>query len=561
MHPTLGPRGKLLLLTALSFLVTGSLTGAVAILALGFVLLCALMSAYLAFFPTAILLRNRMVELSWWIPPGDLPGGALTRNRPFHLHVALRNHGRRALHVKDVRLSVSRGLDIAELSPCEIAAGHQVELKAQGRSLRSAYQVIHGARVFLADALGLFTASAYFPNPIAVRVFPQAGVPAAGSAVSQSVSAAFDRTGPHVRNQRGMTGDLREIREHMPGDAMKYVEWKATARKKKLMVKEFQTEVVLTHQILLDIGGSMRTGALTSKLDLGIELAASLCKSAIQGGDRIGLLTYDSRVFSEVKTGDGQNHYLRVLDRLIETQSVVDEDLTDITGGELAALLARYLAFQEAIEVGIPHAPPPNDPLWNAIIAGPRGDLYDIERLAAAVRELLRGNTVKSATGAWSPPAIGRDTREVFRDLRLFCQIRGIELPHRKDHARRLFGLEDALRRASSGARTDVTVIISDLFAEGGERTRLERALSSARHRGERIAWVMPEEERAPIADAHVPSVAARSAFAREAMERKAEFARKLLGLGVRFFSYQASDSLPALVARVRGRHGGRRAA
>ena len=99
MIPRLATRGKLVLGTALLFLVVGALHGAPPLVALAGVVLAVLLALYLAFYPTAILLRRKKIELSWWVPPGDQPGGALAVDRPFQLHLAFRNHGSRKLRI------------------------------------------------------------------------------------------------------------------------------------------------------------------------------------------------------------------------------------------------------------------------------------------------------------------------------------------------------------------------------------------------------------------------------------------------------------------------------
>ncbi len=74
-----------------------------------------LLALYLAFYPTAILLRRKKIELSWWVPPGDQPGGALGADRPFQLHLAFRNHGSApAADPVDATSSPRSGLELDE---------------------------------------------------------------------------------------------------------------------------------------------------------------------------------------------------------------------------------------------------------------------------------------------------------------------------------------------------------------------------------------------------------------------------------------------------------------
>ena len=86
--------------------------------------------------------------------------------------------------------------------------------------------------------------------------------------------------------------------------------------------------------------------------------SATAIASAWSGSTRAPLV--------ELKPDTGHHHYLQIVDRLLDTRSVVDADLTDVTAGELVALVARYLAHQEAIDVRVKIAPPLDDPRWTS---------------------------------------------------------------------------------------------------------------------------------------------------------------------------------------------------
>jgi len=499
--PSLATRGKLILATGCSFVLIGAIHAAAPLVALGALLISSMLTAYLWFFPTAILLRRRKIELSWWVPPGDQPGGALAVARPFDLHVALRNHGLRRLRVLQLNIFASSALDVPGHLEAVVAPGKQVELKAETTARAAGYYVLHGAVIVFGDVLGLFDVRAYFPNPIAIKVFPrQAGLRGGARTMRPRGGALQERAGLHQIRRRGLSGELREIREHAHGDPFKFIAWKATARRQKLMVRDLESEVVVTYQLLVDIADSMRHGAPGStKLDYAIETAAALARTTLDGGDRAGLVTYDSRVYSQLKPADGYHHYLKLIDRLLETHNVVDEDLTDLTNGELVAAVAKYLAHQEAVDVRLRRAPELNDPAWEKIHAGPTGELYDVGALSTVVSTLLKsygsaGQKSIAPAWWWARVHIGAGSDPQMARLRLFCRLRGIELPYRGQHEAgvRSAGLADALSAINTGARTDVAVVISDL---DGLVTRPELALKQLglmRRSGQRAVFVAP---------------------------------------------------------------------
>jgi uncharacterized protein (DUF58 family) len=493
MIPRLAARGKLVLGTALLFLVVGSLHGAPPLVALAGSILTVLLALYLMFYPTAILLRRKKIELSWWVPPGDQPGGALAVDRPFQLHLAFRNHGSRRLRILSSNILAASGLGIDDHPSATVSKGQQVEVTATVRALAAGYHVLHGAALTFGDALGLFDIEAFFPNPIAVKVFPRSmGLRAAS--VRAVSGALHEQVGLHRVRRRGLSGELRELREHSHGDPFKFIAWKATAKRQQLMVRDLENEIVTTHVILADVGAGMRQGPLgRSPMDWACDTTAALAKAAIGNSDRIGLVAFDTRPMVELAPDTGHRHYLQIIDRMLDMRSVVDADLTDVTAGELVALVARYLAHQEAIDVRIKIAPPLDDQRWMQIQAGPDGQLYDVAATGRLCKRLIESMLGREGQKKMKPPHVVEDDAQL-RPLRQFCRLRGIELPYRTtwEHGKRAAGFAAAVERAVANGRPDVVVLLSDLAGFGEDETKLKRALARLRKSAGAVIAIAP---------------------------------------------------------------------
>lgn len=499
MIPNLARRGTLILVAGLLFVVAGAVHTSAVTIALGGVVISGLMTAYLGFFPTAILLRRKKIELSWWIPAGELPGGAVSVDHPFPLHIAFRNHGHRALRVLGADIVAGEGLNPPGDLEARVPGGRAVEVAGPVVPLAAGYHVLHGARLRFGDMLGLFEVRAYFPNHLAVKVFPRR---LSGRAAKMSTSgrALHEQVGLHRQRRRGHSGDLREIREHAHGDPFKFIAWKASARRGRLMVRDVETEVVSTQHILVDMAGSMRAGSAgRTKLDYAIDLAAALAQAASLAGDRAGLTTFDGRVYDDLAPSSGHHHILRMTDRLIDTRTVVDEDLTAVTNGELVATVARYLAHQEGVDVRLRYAPALDDPAWERIHAGPNGELYDMRALGTILESLLKvaGQSKRTPHGApdswWRQIKLSTDSDPQLAQLRLFCRLRGIELPYRSsmEVGRRSQGLSEALD-AASRVRADILWLISDLRGLTDRPGTALRSLDRICRRGTRVVVVAP---------------------------------------------------------------------
>jgi hypothetical protein len=373
-----------------------------------------------------------------------------------------------------------------------VRRGQQVEITTMVKPLTAGYHVLHGAALTFGEVLGLFDIEAFFPNPIAIKVFPRTlalrahGIRAVGGALHEQV-------GLHSVKRRGLSGELREIRDHSHGDPFKFIAWKATARRQKLMVRDLENEIVTTHMLLVDTGSGMRQGALgRAPLDWACDAAAAIGRTAIGNSDRIGLIAYDTRPIVELKPDTGHHHYLQLVDRLLDTRSIVDADLTDVTSGELVALVARYLAHQEAIDVRVKVAPPLDDARWMQIQAGPDGQLYDVAATGRPCKRLVDVMLGKDDKRLKPPVVIDDDLQ--LRPLRLFCRLRGIELPYRAtwEHGRRAAGFAAAVERAVANGKPDVAVIISDLAGLAEDETRTKRALARLRRGAGSVVAIVP---------------------------------------------------------------------
>jgi uncharacterized protein (DUF58 family) len=553
MIPRLAARGKYVLGTALLFLLVGALHGAPPLVSLAGTILTVLLALYLMFYPTAILLRRKKIELSWWVPPGDQPGGALGAERPFLLHLAFRNHGSRKLRILSTNILAASGLSIDERPSATVRRGQQVEITTTVKPLAAGYHVLHGAALTFGDALGLFDIEAFFPNPIAIKVFPR--MVALRGATNRAVGGALhEQVGLHRVRRRGLSGELRELREHSHGDPFKFIAWKATARRGQLMVRDLENEIVTTHVVLLDIGIGMRSGPLgRSPLDWGSDSAAALAKAALGNGDRVGLVGFDTRPVVELAPDTGHHHYLQLVDRLLDTRTIVDEDLTDVTAGELVALVARYLAHQEAIDVRIKVAPPLDDPRWSAIQAGPDGQLYDVAatgRLCRRLIEMMVGRDDKRTKVA---PVVERDGQ--LAPLRQFCRLRGIELPYRTswEHGRRAVGLALAIERAVANGRPDVVVVMSDLAGIAEDEPRTIRALARLRKAAGYVIALVPSPY-AFLPVAMTPQgVRVRDLMARDARSAMEPGRRLFVRHGITVLEAAPGDSLDRLLGKARG--------
>ena len=518
----------------------GALGGAWAPVALGLALDTLVAVAWIGFFPSAVLVWRRHVEMAWGVRAqaatreGPSEAGALAAGRTFALRITLRNRGPVRLGRVRVRVVASSAIELGDAPlACALGPHSEVTLDGEGRARAAGLQFLHGAALTVTDRLGLASIEAYFPSPLPLRVFPRS-LPRGATPPVRGAGGGDERVGPHALRVRGLGGELRELREHVPGDPFKQIAWKASARTGRLMVRELDRDTPVTHYLLLDLAGTMREGEPgRTRLDRAVELGCAWARAALEAGDRVGLVTYERRVHAHLAPGGGPVARARIVERLMEALAPIDEELTDLTDGELVAAVARYLRHQEGVDVRVAGAPAIDDPAWGHIATGPRGELYDLARLAGAI----------------APTVAGGGEGEMER-VRAFCRARGIELPPRRtsEAGARARGLAAAVELAARGRGTQRLVLISDLEELGDDLGAVARALGMGRRRGHRVVCLAPsvpppgfEGEAAEI-------------LGWEQRRREQAARRRVESLGVAVLPAGPADTLADLLARLGGR-------
>ena len=115
---------------------------------------------------------------------------------------------------------------------------------------------------------------------------------------------------------RGM--DFDEVREYVPGDEVRTIDWNVTARTGHPFVKKFTEERELTILLLVDVSASGNFGsAALSKRELAAELASVLAFSAIRNSDKVGLILYTDRVEQYIPPKKGRRHVLRLVREIL----------------------------------------------------------------------------------------------------------------------------------------------------------------------------------------------------------------------------------------------------
>jgi uncharacterized protein (DUF58 family) len=127
---------------------------------------------------------------------------------------------------------------------------------------------------------------------------------------------------------RGMEFD--SVREYVPGDEIRAIDWNVTARTGVPYVKKFCEERELTVLMAVDISASGAFGSVRlSKMDTAAEVAAVLMFSALKNHDKVGMVLFADDVVRYIPPRKGSSNVLRLIRELLTTEPI--KATTDIS--------------------------------------------------------------------------------------------------------------------------------------------------------------------------------------------------------------------------------------
>ncbi|HLO86747.1 MAG TPA: DUF58 domain-containing protein [Nostocaceae cyanobacterium] len=133
------------------------------------------------------------------------------------------------------------------------------------------------------------------------------------------------------QRQTGIGTEFAELRNYRVGDDLRFIDWKATARRlggnnTLPLVRVLQPEQEQTLMILLDRGRLMtaRVKGL-QRFDWGLNTTLALALTALHRGDRVGVGVFDRQMHTWIPPERGQNHLNQLIDRLTPIEPVLLE--------------------------------------------------------------------------------------------------------------------------------------------------------------------------------------------------------------------------------------------
>jgi uncharacterized protein (DUF58 family) len=310
--PRIAPRGiaALVGLAVVAYLLARAVPWPVA-LAVALVAFAALIAYDVA------LLRGD-VEIVRVVPPRF----ALARRDVLRYEIANRTASERRVAIVEApadRLAIDFDEARATLPPrTRATATIGVVPRERGRTTLRSYH----ARIL--SRLGIVELRRTFRAPVALRVTPDlSALDRSGDLVART---KLIESGLRRLRRRGVGGEFASLREYTTDDAFRSIDWKASARRGKPMVAQYEVERAQQIVVAIDAGRLMsaRLGD-RRKLDYAVSAALAIAAIARLAADRVGVVAFAANVLARVLPGSGAQHSAELTDVLSDLEPRFEE--------------------------------------------------------------------------------------------------------------------------------------------------------------------------------------------------------------------------------------------
>lgn len=414
-------------------------------------------------------IRAAGFEMLWSGPKRMVRAG---RGSTIEIEAEVRNRDNLAARYVKLRAIASSQLEVTiEPSAGEVPAAGRLKVLVKVQAPRVGHHGVHGLALEVHGASGLFEVPLTFANPYGIEVLPRPFAtylmqPRGGRS---HLVASSGRPG----RKRGEGSDLRELREHQPGDPFRRIAWKASARRGTLLVRDFEREERDVVWLVLEASVDQWAGPVgRAPLDLAIDEVASVATRHLARGDRVGLFLVAAGLRLAIPPDQGPAQASKIAHALTVGCATYDAERSDLDEADVAVRVLEHLR--------------PLDPRGLSDVR--RGDL---DRLAA------RADAVRARAPFSALLPLGRSHRD--RTLRRYLASFGIDSPPRIETDRRDAGaaLVEALTHiARTKPRASLVHVVASPPDERQAQT-LGEAFQRIKRSGAALTWSSPSIESA----------------------------------------------------------------
>lgn len=342
-----------------------------------------------------------------------------------------------------------------------------------------------GVRLILEDMYGLFREHRFREFPKSYRVLP--GYYEAGELrPTVKRNNTLPRHGIHRLQRSGMGSELLELREYVPGDPPKSIAWKVSARRDKLLTRQYESEVPVRVHLIVDGSIPTRIGGFGLRLlDQLNYVAASVAQAAVAVGDPVDCLLVDESGCQRLPWFTGDRGMLDLLKALADFS---------IKPPPTASAVTPYMKHM-AMTLAHERYPELLDSRYNLVPFTFRNDYRRRYRLVGVLSTLYDFSAREHAACMLSDIPLAEPLQRFLFEAGMPWMaplLPGLDDPAQQS-LQRMEGISRAMLRSIMHAHdNEVFVILADVLSAAPNFSALARTVKLAIAKHHRVAFVCP---------------------------------------------------------------------
>jgi len=222
--------------------------------------------------------------------------------------------------------------------PVVLSSGSETELTYSLTPYERGSEFFRGSFLRVACPLGLVEQQVRLNTEQPVRVYPNVLALREFDFLRQK--GKLNQLGIRKSRMRGLGSEFESLREYMQGDDFRKIDWKASARRGKLIVRQFEQERNQPVIICIDIGRRMLSEVNgVTKLDYVLDSLLMLAQAVVSANDFVGLLVYSDVVKRYIPPRKGRNQLGFVIEAI---HDLVSEPVESDPAAAYSYLASRW---------------------------------------------------------------------------------------------------------------------------------------------------------------------------------------------------------------------------
>ena len=391
-----------------------------------------------------------------------------------------------------------------------------------------------GCRIRIQDANGFFLSDRFIRAQQTLKILPSYESKAEPHPQIKRLNG-LPQHGIHRLHRAGMGSELLELREYVPGDPPKSIAWKVSARRDKLMTREYESEVPVRTVIFVDSSTRTRKGHWGSRqCDASSRLAASLARATLMVGDPTGLVLFSESDTKHMSPAWGERSLFGILEMLAAScchENPAGSWTVDLQNQAMEVCHERYPELLDASVNKVPWTLFPITP-WHRRVANTRA------RLASVLCQVHQLSTTDWVKLLYNDDFMGRHLLELLTVAGRRPHGTSTSEPDNFAMLKNtLQQLGKALRQTVGKARdNEHYVIVCDLLDAEHLLPTILPEIQLARARYHRLGFVCPMPSSHAISgngnDPPTAPILLHEAWQIELLERRNRLTRQLRSLG-----------------------------